>query len=152
MSQRTFSIGVFPMVRWKNICSMRPVVTCRSKGSIRSNLPKRAACPGYCPLVCWPSITCAWSCRFSTCAGSFSPRVSATQISWLLMSIVISNAINKIGWLSTTNKLAYQKLPVDKILFQFGLNNTLPARYNAVRFNNNPHLILCHPNGGILTD
>jgi len=84
MSQRTFSIGVFPMVRWKKICSMRPVATCRSNGSIRSNLPKRAACPGYCALVCWPSITCAWSCKFSTCAGSFSPRVSAKQISRLL--------------------------------------------------------------------
>ena len=34
-------------------------------------------CVGCCPLVCCPNITWAWSCRFSTWCGSFSPRVSA---------------------------------------------------------------------------
>ena len=36
-------------------------------------------CVGCCARMCCPSITCAWSWRFSTCCGSFSPRVSVLK-------------------------------------------------------------------------
>lgn len=34
---------------------------------------------GWCALLCWLSITWDWSCKASTCSGSFRPRVSAEK-------------------------------------------------------------------------
>ena len=69
------------MVLWKKMASTLAVATRRRRGSMRSRRPKRAACAGWCARACCPSITCAWSCRFSTWLGSFKPRVSANTSS-----------------------------------------------------------------------
>lgn len=47
--------------------------------------------------MCWPSITCDWSCRFSTCSGSFRPRVSGLKSTTAFMQA------NSVG--STANDL-----------------------------------------------
>lgn len=57
MSQSTFSMGVFPMVRWKYIDSILCELIMRSSGSIKSSLPKRAICAVNCVFVCCESIT-----------------------------------------------------------------------------------------------
>lgn len=84
MSHRTFSIGVLPIVFWKNTASILEAETRRRRGNMSNNLPNLATCPGSCALQCCHSITWAWSCRFSIWLGSFKPRVSETQVVWVL--------------------------------------------------------------------
>jgi len=54
---------------------------------------------GYWARVCCPSITCAWSCRFSTCRGSFRPRVSASDTPYtqtLFRAVLYTGIRNKV--------------------------------------------------------
>lgn len=57
ISQSTFSIGVFPIVRWKYISSILWEFTVRRRGSIRSRRPNRAIWVRNCDFVCWDNIT-----------------------------------------------------------------------------------------------
>ena len=43
---------------------------------LRSLCSYRKGCVGWCARMCCPSMTCAWSWRFSTCGASFRLRTS----------------------------------------------------------------------------
>lgn len=90
MSHRTFSMGVFPIVFWKNTASILMAGIILKRGSISSSLPNLATWPGSCVRQCCHNMTWAWSWRFSIWLGSLSPLVSEntnviarhSRISW----------------------------------------------------------------------
>lgn len=56
---------------------LKPIALCPRKSYRRLKRAYLALWLGYIEWMCWPSNTCDWSCKFSTCSGSLRPRVSA---------------------------------------------------------------------------
>lgn len=105
ISHSSFSMGVFPMVLWKNSCPILAELTKWRDGSRSNILPNLIGqikashlvifsfqrfiltikmvhlvlWLGYAEWMCWPNNIWDWSCKFSTCSGSLRLRASAPR-------------------------------------------------------------------------
>lgn len=113
MSHRTFSMGVFPIVFWKNTASILMAGIILKRGSISSSLPNLATWPGSCVRQCCHNMTWAWSWRFSIWLGSLSPLVSENTNVIARHSHI--SLVLRIGYLLLrTNLLWRERWPWDK--------------------------------------